>query len=255
MTAENGMDDAKSELKKAADNLKVSTSGNPGQRLGYWLAAGAVVATGAAWAYSTYRRKQQEKKALSPATVAHVDVRRYMGRWFEIARIPYRFEKGATDVQAFYTLEKSGKVRVENYAIRKGKTEVARGSARVVDKATNAKLKVSFFWPFEGDYWILGLGENYEWALVGGPTGDYLWILSRTATMGDALKNRILELARSQGFDTGRLLFTSQNAGNMEQVLGKERQDGHAFFKEQPSVGADDARGEKQPEVLYPDIE
>lgn len=231
---------------KKALNERLSTGGNPGKRFGYWLAGSAVVAAGAVWAFRYYRKKR-EQSALNPTTVGHVDVNRYMGRWFEIARIPYRFEKGTSNVQAFYTLEEDGSVKVENYALKNGRPDKATGSAHVVDPATNAKLKVSFFWPFQGDYWILGLGNNYEWALVGGPTGEYLWILSRTPTITNDVRDRILDLARTKGFDVSRLSFTPQEDTQIGQVLKEQRKDGHG----EPAPGMP----EPEPEVLYPDIE
>jgi apolipoprotein D and lipocalin family protein len=86
-----------------------------------------------------------------------------------------------------------------------GDLKTVKGKARVVDSATNAKLKVSFFWPFAGDYWILELGRDYEYAVVGDESRKYLWILSRTAQMDDAVYNGLLERARDRGFDISKL--------------------------------------------------
>jgi hypothetical protein len=102
--------------------------------------------------------------------VAHVDLQRYLGKWYEIATIPQRFQKGCVGVTAEYTLRKNGDIRVVNTCVEgtlEGKRRQARGKARVVDKVTNAKLKVTFFWPFWGAYWIIGLDEDYRWAVVG----------------------------------------------------------------------------------------
>jgi apolipoprotein D and lipocalin family protein len=141
-------------------------------------------------------------------TVEHVDVKRYMGTWFEIARFPQRFEKGLVGVTANYTLLPNGNVRVLNTGHKQnldGKLKTAKGKAKVVDASTNAKLKVSFFWPFAGDYWILELGKDYEYAVVGDESRKYLWILSRTPQMDEAAYNGLLERAKDKGFDISKL--------------------------------------------------
>ncbi len=249
MKADNIQKEIKSTLANVLpENVRLSNTGNPGRRYGYWLAGGAVVAAGAAWAFGYYRAKRKQRNALNPNPVAHVDLNRYLGRWYEIARIPYKFEKGATDVQAFYSLKENGDIRVENYCIRNGKVEVARGNAHVVDKTSNAKLKVSFFWPFQGDYWILGLCPNYQWALVGGPSGDYLWILARVPKIDPPILEEILQLARDKGYDTTRLSYTPQETSHIMRVEEKEAEDGH---RTQPNG----LPAEAEPKVLYPDIE
>ena len=117
------------------------------------------------------------------STVESVDIDRYLGRWYEIARFPNSFEEGCEGVTAEYELRNDGLISVVN-TCRKGATDgkakVAKGRARVADETTNAKLEVSFFGPFWGDYWILYLAEDYSLSLVGEPSGRYLWILSRT---------------------------------------------------------------------------
>ncbi len=146
-------------------------------------------------------------------TVPRVDLARYAGTWYEIASYPQRFQKGCTATTATYTLRPDGTVEVVNRCARdslNGRVTVARGKARVVDKHTNARLKVSFFWPFWGDYWIIDLGRDYEYAVVGHPSRTYLWILSRTPTMDAAVYGGILERLRAQGYDTSRLVRTLQ---------------------------------------------
>ncbi len=141
-------------------------------------------------------------------TVDSVDVKRYMGTWFEIARFPQRFERGLVGVTANYTLLPNGKVRVLNSGYEKdfnGRLRTATGSARVVDTATNAKLKVSFFWPFSADYWILELGKDYEYAVVGEESRKYLWILSRTPQMDEGIYNELLKRVQNKGFDISKL--------------------------------------------------
>jgi apolipoprotein D and lipocalin family protein len=149
-------------------------------------------------------------------TVDHVDVKRYMGTWFEIARFPQRFEKGLVGVTANYSLLPDGDVRVLNTGRKldlNGELKTAKGKARVVDAATNAKFKVSFFWPFAGDYWILELGKDYEYAVVGDESRDYLWILSRTPQMDEAVYNGLLERAKEKGFDISKLEKVPQKPG------------------------------------------
>ena len=145
------------------------------------------------------------------AVVGAVDLSRYAGRWYEIARLPNRFEKKCADsVTATYTLRSDGKVEVVNRCRKaNGEYTTARGKAKIVDKKTNAKLKVTFFWPFYGDYWILDLGPNYEYAVVGAPNRDYLWILSRTPQLDEQLYQRLLREMATRGFATDRMIRTS----------------------------------------------
>jgi apolipoprotein D and lipocalin family protein len=141
-------------------------------------------------------------------TVKHVDVTRYMGTWFEIAKFPLRYEKGLVGITATYTLLPNGKVRVLNSGYEggfDGKLKTARGKAWVVDTVTNAKLKVSFFWPFAANYWILELGKDYEYAVVGEESRNYLWILSRTPQMDETVYNELLKRVQSKGYDLSKL--------------------------------------------------
>jgi apolipoprotein D and lipocalin family protein len=141
-------------------------------------------------------------------TVDHVDVKKYMGTWFEIAKLPQRFEKGLVGITANYTLLPDGKVEVLNSGYKEdfnGKLKTIKGKAWVADTATNAKLKVSFFWPFAGNYWIIELGKDYEYAVVGDESRKYLWILSRTPQMNEALYNELLKRTQEKGFDISKL--------------------------------------------------
>src|SRR5512137_73765 len=145
--------------------------------------------------------------------VGHVDLERYLGTWYEIATIPQRFQKGLVGVSAHYALRPDGKIDVVN-AGRKGaldgKVKSVRGKAWIVDKTTNAKLKVSFFWPFSGDYWIIDLDPNYQWAVVGHPSRTYLWILCRTPQMDPALYDEILKKIAAKGYDLSKIKKTLQ---------------------------------------------
>jgi apolipoprotein D and lipocalin family protein len=146
-------------------------------------------------------------------TVSKIDLNRYMGTWYEIASFPQRFQKGCVASMATYTLHQNGKVDVLNQCRNEtldGKLRTAKGSAWIVDKQTNAKLKVRFFWPFSGDYWIIELGSDYEYAVVGHPKRTYLWILSRTQQMDSRTYQGILERLKLQYYDISRLKKTLQ---------------------------------------------
>jgi len=146
--------------------------------------------------------------------VPSVDLSRYVGQWYEIARLPNRFQKKCADsVTANYTLRSDQSIQVVNRCRKaSGEFTTATGKAKIVDKKTNAKLKVTFFWPFYGKYWILDLGPNYEYAVVGEPGRDYLWILSRTPQINEALYQQLLAKMQARGFDTTRMIRTSQPA-------------------------------------------
>jgi apolipoprotein D and lipocalin family protein len=146
--------------------------------------------------------------------VEGVDVKRYMGTWYEIARYPNFFQDAACDhATAQYTLNDDGTVKVVNRCGPTGTEQSIEGTARVVDANTNAKLKVRFFGPFEGDYWIIDLDPDYEWAVVGEPSRRFLWILSRTPTMDATVYDDILSRLPGKNYDPTRLIVTSQAAG------------------------------------------
>ncbi|HSP06020.1 MAG TPA: lipocalin family protein [Acidobacteriota bacterium] len=147
--------------------------------------------------------------------VPSVDLKRYTGKWYEIARLPNRFQKDcAAAVTATYTLLPDGKIGVLNQCLdASGKEKSAKGKAKVADKATNAKLRVTFFWPFYGDYWILDLGPDYEYAVVGEPKRRYCWILSRTQQMEESLYTELLARIAKQGYDTHGFIRTPAQPG------------------------------------------
>ena len=151
--------------------------------------------------------------------VSTVDLSRYVGRWYEIARLPNRFEKKCADsVTATYALRPDGKIEVVNRCRKSsGEYTTAKGKAKIVDKKTNAKLKVTFFWPFYGDYWILDLGANYEYAVVGDPGREYLWILSRTSQIEETLYRQLLAKMAARGFKTETMIRTSQPSDTVNQ--------------------------------------
>ena len=152
--------------------------------------------------------------------VQSVDLARYAGRWYEIARLPNGFQKKCADaVTADYTMRTDGKIEVINRCRKtSGEYTTAKGKAKIADKKTNAKLKVTFFWPFYGDYWILDLGPNYEYAVVGEPGRKYLWILSRSPQMDEALYQQLLQKMAAQGFNTKLMIRTCSRSQKAEVV-------------------------------------
>ncbi|MDQ7798949.1 MAG: lipocalin family protein [Candidatus Edwardsbacteria bacterium] len=155
-----------------------------------------------------------QKQELPPLqTVPKVDLNRYLGTWYEIATIPQRFQKGCTAVSATYTLRPDGKISVLNECCKdslNGRYKAAKGKAWVTDRLTNAKLKVQFFWPFSGDYWIIELDSNYQYAVVGHPGRKYLWILSRNRKMDDPLYNDLMERIKNHGYELSAIIKTPQ---------------------------------------------
>ena len=146
-------------------------------------------------------------------TVKHVDLTRYIGVWYEIARYTHRFQEGCVGSKATYSLRDDGKLTVVNECFDgsfSGKLRSAKGKAWVVDKQSNAKLKVSFFWPFSGDYWIIDLGKDYEYAVIGHPKRKYLWILSRSPQMDEKVYQEILSRLNKQDYDTTKLIKSPQ---------------------------------------------
>jgi apolipoprotein D and lipocalin family protein len=152
-----------------------------------------------------------------PTTVRYVDLKKYAGLWYEVAKIPNSFQdhciKGTT---AKYILKDDGEIAVINSCIDEdGEVDDADGLARIVDKKTNAKLEVSFFsifgWrPIWGDYWIIGLDENYQWAIVGTPSRKYGWVLSRTPKLDETTMNNIFSIMKNQGYDPKKFEISKQ---------------------------------------------
>ncbi len=140
--------------------------------------------------------------------VHKVELEKYLGKWYEIAHLPAKFQEGCNETTATYTLLDNGVISVLNECKKNGKMKLAKGKAKVVDKTTNAKLKVTFFWPFYGDYWIIKLGDDYSYAVVGTPNRKYLWILSRTRQMDDKLFSELVDFVKSKGFNVENLIKT-----------------------------------------------
>ncbi len=146
-------------------------------------------------------------------TVPLVDLQKYAGKWYEIASYPLSFQRGCHCTTAEYTLSDKGYVIVENRCNRdsvNGKASYIKGKAFVTKNSGNAKLKVQFFWPFTGKYWIIELPEDYSYAVVSHPNRKYLWILSRTSKMDPAIYDGILARLKQKQFDLTRLQKTVQ---------------------------------------------
>ena len=157
------------------------------------------------------------------ATVPHVELNEYLGRWYEIARYPTRFErKGDVNAMANYSQRSDGKIDVLNTCRREhGSVKKTKGIAEIEDPNTNAKLKVTFTWPFSGDYWIVDLASDYSYAAVGDPTRRYLWILSRTPQMDEMTYVSLGRRLRQLGYDPARLERSRQvdaTAGEHEAI-------------------------------------
>lgn len=150
-------------------------------------------------------------------TVESVDIQRYLGKWYEIALLPNRFEEGCYCTTAEYSLIDEETIRVINSCNKEsadGKLDQAKGKAFVVEGSNNSKLKVQFFWPFKGDYWILELDEDYQYVLVGSPSRKYLWILARTPQLDLDVIDRLLTSAEQKGFDTSKIIYADQSCYN-----------------------------------------
>jgi apolipoprotein D and lipocalin family protein len=158
-------------------------------------------------------------KSQTLQTVEKVDLEKYLGRWYDIASYPARFQKGCHCTTADYEIV-PGKnyIRVTNRCVKykngKSKIYTAHGKGFIVEGSSNARLKVQFFWPFRGDYYIIGLADDYSWAIVGHPTRKYLWILYRESFIPTDTYNNILEVVHQQGYDLKKLQRTPQNCDN-----------------------------------------
>jgi apolipoprotein D and lipocalin family protein len=152
-------------------------------------------------------------KSQTLQTVPYVDLEKYLGKWYEIASYPQRFQKGCHCTTAEYTLSEKGFVIVENRCNRdsiNGKLSFIKGKAFVERNSGNAKLKVQFFWPFKGKYWIIDLADDYSYAVVSHPNKKYLWILSRTPEMSSLVYQQVLFRLKEKGFDLTKLTITQQ---------------------------------------------
>jgi apolipoprotein D and lipocalin family protein len=144
-------------------------------------------------------------------SVASVDLARYLGKWYEIAAFPMFFQRKCIgDTTAEYSLRPDGDIAVVNRCRSDDGFDEAVGRAWAVAGTGNAQLKVQFFWPFRADYWVIGLADDYQWAVVGHPERKYLWILSRTPHLPREQLDKALDAAKRQGFDLAELKYTVQ---------------------------------------------
>jgi apolipoprotein D and lipocalin family protein len=147
------------------------------------------------------------------STVASVDLKKYSGIWYEIASYPTVFQKGCCNTSAEYIITDKDYVKVINRCNKNsadGPATSIEGKAFVKKNSNNTKLKVQFFWPFKGDYWIIALADDYSWAVVSHPNRKYLWILSRTPVMDESVYQKVIQLIIDKGLDPEKLKKTIQ---------------------------------------------
>jgi apolipoprotein D and lipocalin family protein len=150
---------------------------------------------------------------LDKTTVKSLDLNRYLGTWYEIARFPHSFEKNLVGVTATYSLREDGKIRVLNQGYKNtldGELSKAEGKAKIPDPMKPANLKVSFFWIFYAEYNVLELDENYQYAMIGSSSDKYFWILCRTPQMDQTTYEMLLEKARKRGYNLAKLEKVAQ---------------------------------------------
>ncbi len=154
-----------------------------------------------------------QNSMIDKSVVKTVDIEKYVGTWYEIARYDHKFERGLVGVTATYTLNTDGTIQVVNKGYKDsltGKESIAIGKAKIPNSEIPAKLKVSFFWIFYADYYILELDNNYEWAIIGSKSDDYLWILHRKPQIESELHQKLISLIKARGYDTSKLITVQQ---------------------------------------------
>lgn len=161
-------------------------------------------------------KSQNHEKMIDKTVVNELDLEKYLGTWYELARYNHRFEKNLVGVTANYSIRKDGKIKVLNSGYKKslsGKFSKATGKAFIPNPDKEpAKLKVSFFWNFYGDYYVLDLDKNYEWAIIGSSSDNYLWILSRKPQIKEELYHQLLNKISQRGYDISQLIIVEQKA-------------------------------------------
>jgi lipocalin len=150
---------------------------------------------------------------IDKTTVKELDVKRYMGKWYEIARFPHSFEKNLVGVTATYELMENGKIKVINEGYKntlEGKFSRAEGKAKIPNKKEPGKLRVSFFWDFYSDYYVLELDKNYQYAMIGSSSDKYFWILSRSPQMDEKTYQMLVDKALRRGYNLKKLIKVPQ---------------------------------------------
>lgn len=145
------------------------------------------------------------KLTVDNSVVDSLDVNRYLGEWYEIARYDHRFERGMENTRAIYSMRDDGMIDVINTGVKDGERKESKGKAKLTD--TPALLRVSFFGPFYSDYRVMMLDVDYQYALIGSGSDDYLWILSRKPSLPDTVKQQVIKEAQRRGYDTSKLIW------------------------------------------------
>ena len=185
-----------------------------GTRAGLVVAATAAVSAAVWFGWRAWLHARRCGNPDVPEPAKPVDLSRYVGKWYELARYENRFERGCRDVTAEYLVRSDGLIDVINSCeTAKGKHRVARGRAKIVPDSGDAKLEVSFFGPFYSDYWVLDHDADYQWAIVGEPSGCYLWLLHREATPEPSQVSSLRQRAGALGYDLAKL-YRTQHRGN-----------------------------------------
>lgn len=154
-----------------------------------------------------------QQSTIDKSVVKELDIDRYLGTWYELARYDHSFERNLVGVKAVYSMREDGMIKVVNSGFKKtldGKPSEAIGKAKIPDPNVPSKLKVSFFWIFYGDYFVMELDEDYQWALIGSKSDKFLWILSRTPQMDEELYQELLNKLTARGYDTSKLIEVPQ---------------------------------------------
>ncbi|PLX11856.1 MAG: lipocalin [Marinilabiliales bacterium] len=154
-----------------------------------------------------------QKQMIDKTVVKDFDINKYLGKWYEIARFDHSFERGLLGVTANYSYRDDDKIKVVNAGYKgslEGKRSEAIGKAKIPNPEIPSKLKVSFFWFFYGDYFVLELDKDYKWAIVGSSSDKYLWILSRTPHIEDVLYQQLLDVITKRGYDVSKLIKVKQ---------------------------------------------
>lgn len=145
------------------------------------------------------------KLTVDNSVIDSLDVNRYLGEWYEIARYDHRFERGMENTRAIYSMRDDGMIDVINTGVKDGERKESKGKAKLTD--TPALLRVSFFGPFYSDYRVMMLDADYQYALIGSGSDDYLWILSRKPSLPDTVKQQVIKEAQRRGYDTSKLIW------------------------------------------------
>jgi lipocalin len=156
-----------------------------------------------------------QNKMIDKTVVKELDIESYLGKWYEISRYNHSFERGLVGVTASYSYREDGKIKVVNSGYKEtlnGQKSEAIGKAKIPDSNIPSKLKVSFFWFFYGDYFVLELDKKYQWAVIGSSSDNYLWILSRTPQMEKSLYNELLNKIAKRGYDVNKLIRVEQKS-------------------------------------------